>query len=137
MPPKFRLTNYFSIDYGLFTEIFCNELNHSMKFLNVYKPSVGKVEFWEKLFGFNFIVDDNIIIGGDLKFIVNKDEVLGKMGREEKLSSYFVDKMETKKLVDVEPKLKRLRWYCNRSRDEGIHKILDIFFSSRNSDTRG
>jgi hypothetical protein len=40
---------------------------------------------------------------GDLNFTMNKDEVWGVEGREDKLFTFFLDKMETHKLIDVEP----------------------------------
>lgn len=69
--------------------------------------------------------DDNISIGGDLNLTINKDEIRGDRGREDMLSHFFLDKFETRNLVDVESVSLKPTWYNNQAREEGNHKRLD------------
>lgn len=71
--------------------------------------------------------DDNIIIGDDLNLTINKEEIWGDQGREDKLSHFFLNKFETRNLVDVESVSLKPTWYNNQARAKGNHKRLDRF----------
>jgi hypothetical protein len=58
-------------------------------------------------------LDESLIIGGDLNFTVNKDEMWGVQGWEDKLSNFFTKKFEACKLVDVEFMVLKPTWYNN------------------------
>ena len=66
-------------------DIFSFELNRHFKILNVYGTYADKEAFWNKTLGNNLALDENLVLSGVLNFIVNKDEIWGMQGREDKL----------------------------------------------------
>jgi hypothetical protein len=59
-------------------------------------------------------MDESLVLGGDLNFTMNKDEIWGRLGQEDKLSNYFLEKFEACNLVDVEPMVLRPTWFNNQ-----------------------
>jgi hypothetical protein len=47
------LINYFSISSGIFTELFCKELDKTIYLLNLYGSYEGREVFWENGFSLN------------------------------------------------------------------------------------
>jgi hypothetical protein len=77
LSPRISLINSYSIAIGLFTNIFILELNHQLKILNIYGPYVDKEAFWKKTLGLSQVLDENLILGGNINFIVNEYEIWG------------------------------------------------------------
>jgi hypothetical protein len=86
-----------------------------------------KEALWNKTFGYSLTMDDNLVLGGDLNVTVNKDEMWGRSGQEDKLCTFFLEKIEACNLIDVEPVVFRGTWFNKWTGDEGIHKFLDHF----------
>jgi hypothetical protein len=63
--------------------------------------------FWSHLFNYQCLRHDELIVGGDLNFIVNKEDIWGFVVREDKLAPFFRDQIECHGLIYVEPVLLR------------------------------
>jgi hypothetical protein len=68
---------------------------------------------------------DNLIIGGDLNMIWNRDEMWGTSSREDRLDHYFVDKFELVGWVDIDHIQLQLTWSNNIFGLGGVAKRLD------------
>lgn len=115
------------IEAGLFADIFNPDLNKQFKILNVYGPYVGKEAHWNKILGYQWFQDDNLILGGDLNLTVHKDEIWGSQGRVDKLSHFFLDRFKACNLIDVESVSLKPTRFNNRERADDIQKRLDRF----------
>lgn len=121
------LNNSYVIEAGLFADIFNPDLNKQFKILNVYGPYVGKEAHWNKILGYQWFQDDNLILGGDLNLTVHKDEIWGSQGRVDKLSHFFQDRFEACNRIDVESVSLKPTRFNNRERADDIQKRLDRF----------
>jgi hypothetical protein len=79
------------------------------------------------LFDLKCIHNYYLIIGSDLNFTTRREEIWGPLACKDKLAHFFVDKLESTRLVDVEPIKLSLTWSNNRSGEEGVSKRLDRF----------
>jgi len=61
------------------------------------------VAYWEKLLSHSFKKYEKIIMGGDLNFIVKREEIHGNEIRVDPLEYFFLKKIEEDVLGDVEP----------------------------------
>ena len=71
--------------------------------LNIYGPYEGKIPLWKNIFYFKTLLDDNIILVGELEFTLKWSEILGLIAHPYILAYYFNTSMESASLVDVSP----------------------------------
>jgi hypothetical protein len=76
-------------------------LNSSFKICNVYGPYVNRCPFWDSLSGSNEFYSGNIILGGDLNFMLSVAKVWGQNPCQDLLESYFSNWMEKHNLIDL------------------------------------
>lgn len=92
------------------------------KLLNLYGPYINRREFWDDLRHNDFWSDENLIIGGDLNFIISDSERWGFNSRSDSLASYFCYILEEAHLVDVETIPLKPTWSNRRAGEVGIAK---------------
>jgi hypothetical protein len=102
-------------------------LEDPLNIVNIYGPCQNRGPYWDKIFSKSFLKDQQVILGGDLKFSLGFSEVWGTHVREDPLTSFFSQKMVECNLLDIEPiKLKPTR-RNNRVGDASVAKRLDCF----------
>ena len=64
-----------------------DEANIQLNILNIYDPYDNRFYFWDKLCISPLIKEENAIIGGDLKFTLGTQEILGSRDRVDPLEN--------------------------------------------------
>jgi hypothetical protein len=116
---------------GLAIVLHSQELGKEITILNLYGPYDERVLFWDKLFNMEFWNLQDIILGGDLNFSVGRVEVWGQVAKVDPLSDYFIQKLEDKGLIDVEPIKLRPTWWNKQVGVDMIAKRIDKFLISK------
>lgn len=55
-------------------DIFSSELGRNLRIVNVYAPNHNRMELWNHLLQLSLINYNNIILGGDLNFMIDHEE---------------------------------------------------------------
>jgi hypothetical protein len=71
--------------------------------INCYGPYHDKEFFWEAIKRDGILKEQNVILGGDLKFTTCSREMWGAHSRDDPLHSYFRQLLKGEGMVDVEP----------------------------------
>lgn len=86
-----------------------------------------KKSFWDQIFSLSVVKEGNLVIGGDLNFMLSRYEIWGSVAHVDVQSEYFLHKIKSVNLVDVEPIKLKPNW-CNRWMGVArIPKRLDCF----------
>jgi len=112
---------------GIFLEGRLNISKDPVKLLNCYAPYKDSEPFWKQLFDSRLLSEDNIIIGGDLKFILSSNEVWGELAQNEPLDDFLANILHVSGLVDLHPSVMSLIWWNGISGSTRISKRLDHF----------
>jgi hypothetical protein len=78
-------------------------LNAYFRVVNVYGPYAHKVPFWEGLSKSSALATSNIILGGDLNFMLFIREVWGSHPRKYAHEGFFEQWITKTDLIDLEP----------------------------------
>jgi hypothetical protein len=111
----------------LVAEVKCKVSNKMYQLCNVNGTYTDLELFWENLLENKSLLSKNTIIGGDLKFSMGRGEIWGVLVREDPLSQFFRDKMESMGLVDMESSQLSPTWTNNRSVSVVVHEHIDHF----------
>jgi hypothetical protein len=76
-----KILNSWGFDLGLGINIFQEDLGRCFMVLNVYGPNQDHVLFWDNLLNKSFLSNDDLILGGDLNFLVGVVESWGPRAR--------------------------------------------------------
>eukprot|EP01018_Ginkgo_biloba_P023075 Gb_32325 [translate_table: standard] len=101
------------------------ELGEELFILNLYGPYANKVAYWDKLFAKALFGQKNLIVGGDLNFVLGRAKIWGLSIHPNPLSNYFLKKLEVVDLLDVEPMKLSPTWRNLRVGEASIAKRLD------------
>jgi hypothetical protein len=78
-------------------------LEHRLNVVNVYGPCQKRGPYRDKIFSKSVLKDQQVILGGDLKFSLVFSEVWATHVKEDPLTSFFSQKMVECNVLDIEP----------------------------------
>eukprot|EP00253_Pinus_taeda_P027771 PITA_27771 len=127
---RMLINSFWGMDHALGMEITSPDMGVSLLMLNIYGPCQGHEQFWNNLLSKDLIKDRSLILGGDLNFSIGNAEAWGPSAREDPLSDFFSNTLQSHNLIDVNLiKVKPTR--RNRRTGEGrVAKRLDRFLIS-------
>lgn len=117
----------FGISVGIFIEGKLLFSSTSFKLLNCYAPYSNHEAFWQKLFDSGILHEDNLILGGDLNFILSTHEVWGTSARIDPKAVFFYSIFHRAGLIDLHPSMSSPTWRNGKIGANGIAKRLDRF----------
>jgi hypothetical protein len=97
-------------------------------FLNIYGPCTNKPFFWNKLANSGLLSLPNLILGGDLNFILKADEHWGGSFLPGPTDSSISELFTSHNLIDIQPPCLVPTWRNGRSGSEAIARRLDRFY---------
>jgi hypothetical protein len=103
-------------------------LNASFNICNVYGTYTNRCFIWDLLSNSNVLKCSNLILGGDLNFILSLAEVWGQNLRQDPFESYFHQWMEKHGVFDKDPKKISYTWSNGRKGLGLVEKHIDFFF---------
>lgn len=77
------------------------------------------------------IKGSNVILGGELNFIVSSRDIWGHSAWVDPLGPFIIDFFKDNGLVDIEPMELRPTWRNGRASNEGIGKRLNRFYMAK------
>lgn len=98
---QFRSVSFFH--NALCVGLFSKNLDSIFNFVNVHGLCVARGDLWDTFFNCLEIRKDNVILGGDMNFILRQVEVLGNVGRMDHLAEYLFHKLDEGGMCDVDP----------------------------------
>jgi hypothetical protein len=104
------------------------EENLPVTLINFYGPCTDRKTFWDNMVINGLLDYKNLIVAGDLNFIVSVGEVWGGKARLDPLAWYFKEIFQEKGLVDITPIDCGPTWRNGRSGMEEISKRLDKIY---------
>jgi hypothetical protein len=106
------------------------EGNRQITFLNCYRPCLEQKILGDKVVSSGMLAYKNLIVVGDLKFMIIIEEIWGGTARLDPLVGYFKDLFQRIGSVDIVPNVVVSTWRNFRSGRDEIAKILDrVIFS--------
>jgi hypothetical protein len=108
------MVNAWGVDSGLRLDVHSVDLGLDLQMLDIYKPYMDNVPFWDNLFNKSFITGDSLILGGELNCSLGAIEIWGPRAREDSLADYFTQKLISKDLIDIEPIKMKPSWSNKR-----------------------
>lgn len=82
-------------------DIFSRALETEIRVMNVYGPCMDRATFWRSLLNSHFMQADNIILGGDLNFLLGFSESWGHSAQVDGLSDTISALLEQHQWVDI------------------------------------
>ena len=82
---------------------FCISSKKDLAFLNVYGPCKDRKCFWSTLADSGIISIPNLVMAGDLNFILSSDEHWGGSFLRSPTEEFYKDLFNSKKLIDLKP----------------------------------
>lgn len=98
-----------------------------LAFLNVYGPCSDKLSFWMHLASSGLLAIPNLILGGDLNFILLANEHWGGPFLPGPAEATVKDIIASNNLIDIQPIRMVPTWRNGRSGPDAIAKCLDRF----------
>jgi hypothetical protein len=80
---KLILFNSFIVFSSLCTNFFSHSFGMNLSLMNIYGPYEGKEEFWSNFLSHQWIKFENLILGGDLNFTLNRGEIWGSFAHHD------------------------------------------------------
>jgi hypothetical protein len=93
--------------------------------LNIYGPCKDRKLFWSSLADNGILSIPNLVIVGDLNFILSSDENWGGSFVPGPTEDFYRDLFTSKKLIDVKPTKLVPTWRNDRSGQDAIARRLD------------
>lgn len=106
-------------------EVLSFELGVPLMIVNIYGPCQGKASFWNSLLSKSLMRNPNLVVGGDLNFSIRTTETWGPTAREDSLSNFLLNLLNTHNLMDINLLKLRPIWRNRRTREARIAKRLD------------
>jgi hypothetical protein len=126
-PDIFELRSYLSTGGILLKGRFL-ATGQEVAFLNVYGPCSNKPYFWNQLANSGLLSLPNLILGGDLNFILKAEEHWGGSFQPGPTEATYREIFATNNLIDVQPLCLMPTWRNGRTGSEAIARRLDRFF---------
>jgi hypothetical protein len=80
----------------------------------------------------SFRIYGNVIMGGDVNFILRRGELWRESGRMDPLVNFPLQKIEETRLCDIKPLILKPTWRNRRVGSGGIYKGLNRFLIKKN-----
>jgi hypothetical protein len=125
-PKKSNFTSFFT-PAGILLEGFVKKINKNLKLVNCYGSYADRQSFWNNIKEDGLLKESNLIIGGDLNFIIFAREIWGSSARSDPMDSYFNMMIQGEGLIDVEPINIFPTWRNGRGNQYFVAKRLDRF----------
>lgn len=103
-----------------------------LNLLNVYGPCRNRAPFWERLFAFEILEMESLLLAGDMNFTLSPDECWGTGRKKDPLSDRIRMKLLNKNLVDIFPENMGPTWENGRMGSAFIAKRIDRFLIKAN-----
>ena len=71
--------------------------------------------------------EESLIIGGDLNFTINKDEIWEGFSQVDRMGEFFVQKLEPLNLIDAKPTILNPTQWNNKKGGDIVSKCIDQF----------
>jgi hypothetical protein len=101
-PNSFDLNPYLTVG-GILLTCVCISSKKELTFLNVYGPCKDRKLFWSTLADSSILYVPNLVILGDLNFILSTDEHWGGSLFPGQTKEFYKDLFISKKMIDVKP----------------------------------
>ena len=88
------------------------------------------MNFWNDLLSKSIMGSHNMVLGGDLNFSIGSTEAWGPAAREDPLSDFFLNAINSHNLIDVNLIKLKPTWRNQRVGEARIAKRLDRFLLS-------
>jgi hypothetical protein len=88
----FSLTNYWGFDLGLGVSHHSPKLGKEINYLNIYKPYMNHLEYWDHLFSRTWLRKGQVILGSDLNFTLGGSKFWGPMTQVDSCRSFFLSR---------------------------------------------
>eukprot|EP00253_Pinus_taeda_P002170 PITA_02170 len=124
---SFKIQNSWGLSHVLGMEVLSAEFDQPLLFINVYGPCQGRVPFWNNFLSKEFLLNKNLIIGGDLNFSLGIAEAWGPSAREDSLTDFFSKALQNAKLIDVNIIKAKPTWRNRRTGEGRVVKRLDRY----------
>eukprot|EP00253_Pinus_taeda_P008165 PITA_08165 len=124
---RMQLNSLWGMDHVLGMEIASPELGAPIMLLNIYGPCQGREQFWNNLLTKEIINNKRLILGGDLNFSIGFAEAWGPSAREDPLSDFFSNLLNSHNLLDVNLIKAKPTWRNRRTGEGRVAKRLDRF----------
>ena len=108
-------------------ELSYKGLGQSLYVFDVYGPYGGQHDLWDRFIDLRVMSEESLIIGGDLNFTINNDEIWGDFSQVDKMGEFFVQKLEPLNLIDAEPTILNPTRRNNKKGGDIVSKCLDQF----------
>eukprot|EP00253_Pinus_taeda_P026957 PITA_26957 len=108
-------------------DIYSRDLEEEMRIINVYGPCQNRELYWRKLLSTPFLLEDNVILGGDLNFSLGFSESWGHQAQIDPLSDFFEHLLEIHHWIDIPSAKIQHTWRNNRTGDQSLARRLDRF----------
>jgi len=95
--------------------------------LNIYGPYLNRVPYWVSLLSKDFVVDHDVVLGGDFNLSLGNAEIWGPKATPDSLANFFIQTFAQKDFLDIEPIKVSPTWRNRRSCEDRIAKRLDRF----------
>ena len=122
-----KVINSLGFESGIGITVLSSKLEDPLNFVNIYGPYQNRGPYWDKIFSKSFLKDQQVILGGDLKFSLYFSEVWATHVKEDPLTIFFSQKMVECNLLDIEPIKPKPNRRNNRVGDVSLAKMLDHF----------
>eukprot|EP00253_Pinus_taeda_P010693 PITA_10693 len=133
---RMKIVNQWGMNHAMGIEIESPEFGFPLVILNIYGPCQGRVNFWNDLLSKSIVKCNNLVMGGDLNFSIGSAEAWGPSAREDPLSDFFLNSLNSNNLKDVNPIKLKPTWRNQRVGEARIAKILDRFLLSEELTSR-
>jgi hypothetical protein len=101
-PNSFDLNPFLTIE-GILLTCVCISSKKDLALLNVYGSCKDRKLFWSSLVDNDILSIPNLVIGGDMKFILSSNEHWGGSFVLSPTEEFYRDLFISKKLIDVKP----------------------------------
>lgn len=119
---RLKLKNLWGMEHALGMEVLSSELGVPLMIVNIYGPCQGRASFWNSFLSKSVLRNHNLVVGGDLNFSIGTAETWGPSAREDSLSYFFLNLLNTHNLMDINLLKLRPTWRNRRTSEARISK---------------
>jgi hypothetical protein len=123
-PNVYDLVPYLTIG-GILLTGRCLKDKREVALLNIYGPCTDRLQFWHSVADSGLLEIRNLILVGDLNFVLASDEVWGGAARHRPSDEIFRDLLSASKLIDIKPDKLVPMWHNGREGSEVVARRLD------------
>jgi hypothetical protein len=122
---SWALASYISVD------ILEEGVGLEFRVLNVYGPYIERDTFWDSLLKIDFLMVDNLILGGELNFSLGRPNFGAQIPALITNILFFTHILSTNGILDISPWKLLPTWRNMQTEDSWVEKWLDRFLVSK------